>query len=228
MAEQNYIPADYEGLKVVDNLCSLLETEFGSFANVILYPRRFNLDFDRLANLLASYFDLQKEEIFIKFSQKQKLERFMQTLEDPEMVRCMKIILTDMDFFHNAGARPHFRILRTYASDEKTHDFHVDGLNQNFDRFMTCYNEPVTQFVKNSDVLKIQGHKAFCKDEAVVYQFRAGDIWKQRVRNKTLNPFYRFIKKLFQIERRRAFVHRAQRSENPRIMLVGDLRKNKI
>ncbi|MCB1682228.1 MAG: hypothetical protein H6858_01345 [Rhodospirillales bacterium] len=224
MAQKNYIPPDYDGIKVVSDLCALLQTDFGPFANVILYPRRLKGDFDGLAEAMAAHFGLADSEIFIKYTDKKKLEEFQQTLTDKTLLAAMDVLMTDMEFFHHSGARPHVRILKTYTEDETTHDFHVDGVMQNFDRFMTCYNAPVTEFVKNSDVLKVQGHKAICKPDAMVYAFRPGDIWKQRVRNKTSSPYARWLKIFFDTDRRRAFVHRALRSERPRLMLVGDLR----
>ena len=153
-----------------------------------------------------------------------RLEEFQDTLEEGPLKAALEVILTDMEFFHHSGARPHVRILKTYTEDETTHDFHVDGVMQNFDRFMTCYNNPVTQFVRNSDVLRVRGHKAYCREDAQIFGFRPGDIWKQRVRNKTAGIFSKWIKFLLQTDRRRAFVHRAARSQRPRLILVGDRR----
>lgn len=224
MQEKNYIPAGYEGIKVVGDLCALLQTDFGPFANVILYPRRLRGDFDALADRMAAHFGLEQEEIFIKYADKRKLEEFRDDLDEGPVRAALEIVLTDMEFFHHSGARPHVRILKTYTEDATTHDFHVDGMMQNFDRFMTCYNNPVTEYVRNDDVLRVQGHKAICKEGAPVFAFRPGDIWKQRVRNKTGGIFAKLIRRVLQSDRRRAFVHRAAKSERPRLILVGDRR----
>ena len=224
MIQTNYIPVDYNGIKVVGDLCALLAEDFGSNANVILCPRRLNGDFDALAQKMAEHFDLQEEEIFIKFTDIQKLEDFRETLKADELLAALDVVLTDMEFFHHSGARPHIRVLKNYTEDKTTHDFHVDGIKQNFDRYMTCYNTPVTQFVRNCDVVGVDGHKAFTRDGAPVYEFRVGDVWKQRVRNKTVSGLGKFVKNVMQVDRRRAFVHRAQKSTKPRLMLVGDKR----
>lgn len=224
MAQKNYIPADYEGIKVVGDLCALLQTDFGHFANVILYPRRLKGDFEGLADVMAEHFQLTDSEIFIKYADRQKLIDFRETLSDKKLLAALDVVLTDMEFFHHSGARPHIRILKTYTEDETTHEFHVDGVMQDFDRFMTCYNDPVTEFMRNDDVLKVEGHKVICKPDAPIYAFRPGDIWRQRVRNKNVSALGKWLKKLLQTDRRRAFVHRALRSDRPRLMLVGDLR----
>ena len=95
---------------------------------------------------------------------------------------------------------------------------------QDFDRYMTCYNDPVTQYVRNDDVIRVEGHDAICRDDAEVFQFMKGDMWKARVRNKPMNLVDDFIDKLLRKKERRAFVHRAQLSDHPRLMVVGDLR----
>lgn len=226
MQEKNYIPAGYEGIKVVGDLCALLQTDFGPLANVILYPRRLRGDFDALSQRMAEHFELAEEEIFIKYADRHKLEDFGKTLEKGPLKAALDVVLTDMEFFYHSGARPHVRILKAYTEDLTTHDFHVDGVMQNFDRFMTCYNNPVTEYVRNGDVLKVTGHKAICRPDAPVFSFRPGDIWKQRVRNKTGGKLGKIIRAILGTDRRRAFVHRAARSDAPRLILVGDRRLN--
>lgn len=224
MIENNYIPEDYDRIKVVNDLYSFLSDDFSPFANVVLYKRKISGDFDRLANLMAEYFKLDKVEIFIKYSNIGHLNDFKNQLEDDKLKNCMDVILNDMEFFYNSGARPHFRILKNYHADETTHNFHVDGLLRNFDRIMTCYNKPVTQFIKNTDVLSVSGHKVKYKPDAKIYEFEVGDIWKSRVRNKPRGIIGDFLRRFSSEDRLRAFVHRAQKSEKPRIMMVADYR----
>ncbi|MGH1403539.1 MAG: hypothetical protein ACRBDL_04795 [Alphaproteobacteria bacterium] len=224
MVHVNYIPEGYDRIKVVDDLCAFLNEDFAPRANVVLYPRRLGGDFDVLAQAMAEYFDLDEQEIFIKYSERELLLEFRETLDAQNLQAGVDIILSDMEFFYSAGARTHMRLLRQYTEHKDTYAFHVDGLEQDFDRYMTCYNDPVTQFVKNDDVLKILGHDAVCRSDAEVFQFHKGDIWKARVRNKPSNSVDDFIDKVIKKKERRAFVHRAQLSDNPRLMVVGDLR----
>ncbi len=224
MTQINYIPEGYDRIKVVGDLLSFLTTDFAPKANVVLYQREIKGPFDRLADKMAKYFDLGAAEIFIKYSEKDKIEEFQATLEDEELIHASNMILNDMEFFYSARIKTHMRLLTTYTEHKGTHDFHVDGLEQDFDRYMTCYNDPVTQFVKNEDVIRVSGHDAICKKDAQIFQFNVGDIWKARVRNKIKNTADTFLEKIRSVKENRAFVHRAQRSNRPRLMVVGDKR----
>lgn len=226
MTEHNYIPEGYERIKVVGDLCAFLEEDFAPTANVVLLQRRLKGDFDTLAEKMAIYFDLGEEEIFIKYSERDKIEAFQKTLNDSALVRCVDTILQDMEFFYSARVKIHMRLLTGYTQDVRTHDFHVDGLEQDFDRFMTCYNDPVTQFIRNDDVLDVSGHDVVYRDDAPIYQFRTGDIWKSRVRNKPKSRADMVFERIMKVKEKRAFVHRAQRSSSPRLMVVGDRRLN--
>ena len=226
MTVKNYIPEDYDRIKVVPDICALLTEDFEPKANVILMPRRLPGDFDALAQVMAVSFGLAEDEIFIKYKDREKLEAFGETLKDEELQRGLAMILADMEFFKTAGARTHMRLLRGYSDKSGTHDFHVDGLNQDFDRLMTCYNAPVTQFVRNDDVVSVDGHKAVIRDDAPVYEFRPGDIWKQRVRNKKPETMAERLKAMAENKVKRAFVHRAQKCSHPRLMTVGDMTVN--
>ena len=224
MTANNYIPEGYDRIKVVDDLCSFLTTDFDPIANVVLYPRRLAGDFDTLARKMAKFFNLGEEEIFIKYDDRAEIEEFRDSLSDPELIQAINLILMDMEFFQSAGVRTHMRLLTAYTEDERTHIFHVDGLEQDFDRYMTCYNNPVTQYIRNDDVIDVSGHDVIHREDAPVFEFRAGDIWKARVRNKPKNIVLEFLQKLLRSKESRAFVHRAQHSNSPRLILVGDLR----
>ncbi len=227
MTPQNYIPEGYNRIKVVSDLCSFLTTDFDPIANVVLYPRQLSGDFDTLAKVMAVYFGLDEKEIFIKYDEKEKIEVFKRTLNDSALIQCVDIILADMEFFQSGGVRCHMRVLTGYTEDSRTHKFHVDGLEQNFDRYMTCYNDPVTEYIKNDDVTEVVGHDVVYGDKAEVFQFRKGDIWKARVRNKPLNFIVDFIERKLKFKERRAFVHRAPLCNHPRLMVVGDFRLSK-
>jgi len=224
MILENYIPECYDRIKVVGDLYAFLNEDFAPKANVVLYPRRLDLDFDALAYEMAYYFELGEQEIFLKYSEREQIEDFKETLVDEDLVDATNVILSDMDFLYSAGVKTHMRLLQTYTQHKATYGFHVDGLEQDFDRFMTCYNDPVTQFVKNDDVIKVSGHDAICRKGAEIYQFKVGDIWKARVRNKPQGKIDDLFGALFRKKENRAFVHRAQRSQNPRILVVGDKR----
>ncbi|MGH1378186.1 MAG: hypothetical protein ACRBB3_05125 [Alphaproteobacteria bacterium] len=224
MTANNYIPHGYDRIKIVDDLYSFLKTDFAPISNVVLFQRKLKGDFDALAVKMAEFFCLKEEEIFIKYSERDRIEEFQETLVDPALVNCVDIILKDMEFFYSARVKIHMRLLTGYIRDTRTHDFHVDGLDQDFDRYMTCYNNPVTQFIRNDDVIDVSGHDVIYRDDAKIYQFRAGDIWKSRVRNKPKSRADMVFEKIMRVKEKRAFVHRAQLSKTPRLMVVGDMR----
>lgn len=224
MMSRNYIAEGYERIKLVDNIYALLTSDFEPKANVVLLPRALSGDFDALAEKMAEYFNLGEEEIFIKYSENSKLKEFRESLDEEGLCDAIDVILNDMEFLYSSRARVHMRLLRKYKQHSDTYKFHVDGVDQNFDRFMTCYNNPVTEFVKNEDVLRVSGHDAWCKKGAEIYHFNPGDIWKARIRNKSKGLVGDFIDKITKEKERRAFVHRAQISDQPRLVVVADLR----
>jgi hypothetical protein len=224
MTQLDYIPEGYDLIKVVDDLYAFFVTDFEPKANVVLYPRILKGDFDRLAEVMCSHFDLKEGELFIKYSEREKIEAFRDTLDDFELFECVETILADMECLYSARVKTHMRLVAPngYKKHKDVHNFHVDGLNQDFDRFMSCYNSPVTQYVCNHDVLSVSGNDVEVRPDASVYQFNVGDFWKARVRNKQKNSADNFLEKVLREKEKRAFVHRAIESQNPRVMVVGD------
>jgi len=223
MTQLDYIPEGYELIKVVDDLFSFFKTDFEPKANVVLYPRLLSGDFDFIATEMARFFDLKEGELFIKYSDREKILKFQETLVNDELIKAVDIILADMECLYSARVKTHMRlVVNEYKKHYDVHEFHVDGLNQDFDRFMTCYNDPVTQFIRNDDVIMVEGNNVEVKPEAPIYQFAIGDIWKARVRNKPRNSADDFLGKVLRDKERRSFVHRALTSDIPRIMVVGD------
>ena len=223
MTQLNYIPEGYDLIKVVDDLYSFFTTDFEPKANVVLYPRVLEGNFDLVAAKMAAFFELEEGELFIKYSEREKIEDFQKTPDDFELVEAVGVILSDMECLYSARIKTHMRlVVNQYKEHCNVHHFHVDGLNQDFDRFMTCYNDPVTQFIRNSDVLMVSGNDVDIKPDAPVFQFQTGDLWKARVRNKQRNSADNFLAKVLREKERRAFVHRALQSNHPRVMVVGD------
>ena len=222
----NYIPEGYDRIKVVDDLFSFFTADFGSKANVVVFQRDIDGAFDALAEKMADYFELAEEEIFIKYSERDQLMAFGKTLNDEELECALNIILSDMECLYSAKIKTHMRLLTNYKIHNETYKFHVDGLEQDFDRFMTCYNNPVTEFVRNQDVLQIDGHDAVCRENAEIFQFKVGDMWKSRVRNKPKNKADMLVDRITREKENRSFVHRAQMSDKPRLIVVGDKRLN--
>ncbi len=227
MTQLDYIPEGYEQIKVVDNLFSFFKTDFEPKANIVLYPRRLTGNFDRLAVEMANFFDLKEGKLFIKYSECSKIQYFQKQVKDKDIYKAVDIILSDMECLYFARVKTHMRlVVNEYKKHHDVHEFHVDGLNQDFDRFIVCYNDPVTQFVRNDDVIMVSGNNVKVKDNAPTYQFASGDMWKARVRNKQRNSADDFLGKILRDKERRAFVHRALRSNLPRILVVGDKRLN--
>lgn len=221
MEQHNYIPESYDRIKVVNDPYAFLATDFAPRANVVLYPRTIEGDFDALAKKMAAHFNLGDEQIFIKYSEAERIRDFQKTCNETD-ARLVDIILNDMEFLYSSRVKTHMRLLTHYTEDPRTHHFHVDGECQDFDRYMTCYNNPVTQFVRNEDVMLVKGHDAHVRPRAPIYQFNPGDLWKARVRNKPRGRIRSAIDQALRIKENRAFVHRAMVSATPRVMVVGD------
>ncbi len=195
MTQLNYIPEGYERIKVVDDLYSFFTTDFEPKANVVILPRRLVGDFDVLAQKMAVFFALDEEEIFIKYSDRAVLDDFRATLSgDKGLNGALDIIVQDMECLFSAQVKTHMRLLCNYKIHADTYQFHVDG------------------------------HDAICRTDAEVYQFHVGDLWKSRVRNKPKNKIDTLIEAGLREKEKRAFVHRAQPSDRPRLMVVGDRR----
>ena len=221
MKQNNYIPEAYDRIKVVRDVYAFLATDFEPKANVVVYPRRIKGNFDLLAEKMADFFSLEDEEIFIKYSDADKIRDFQKTVLNQPLSKLVDLVLADMEFLYSSRVKTHMRLLTHYTEDPRVHRFHIDGELQDFDRYMTCYNRPVTQYVKNEDVLLMNGHHAHVKPNATVYEFKPGDLWKARVRNKP-KGLVRKVKNAVMDEKKRGFVHRAQASQKPRLMVVGD------
>ena len=54
----DYIPVNYGRIKIVGDLCGLLNTDFEPKANIVMLPRRLKGDFSLLANMMATEFEL--------------------------------------------------------------------------------------------------------------------------------------------------------------------------
>ena len=65
----DYIPVNYGRIKIVGDLCGLLNTDFEPKANIVMLPRRLKGDFSLLANMMATEFELKDKEIFIKYDE---------------------------------------------------------------------------------------------------------------------------------------------------------------
>ncbi len=221
-----YLPENYDRIKVVETPIALLSEKFGWRANVVMCPRQLAGDFDGLARDMEQHFQTGGLQKKFKPEDREALRAFRAALADPEKVRALDAVLADMEFMIKSGAQTHLRLLKGYSELSGTHNFHIDGnvggKGQDIDRYIACYNDPVTGFVRNDDVIRINGDQAECKPDAKVYSFRPGDMWKQRVRNGDDNILIEIFRELTNDKKTRGFVHRAEESDHARLMLVGD------
>lgn len=225
-AEIDYLPENYDRIKLVDSPKALLSEKFGWRANVVICPRTLSGNFDELANRMEKFFQTGGMQKKFKPDDIPVLKHFRRTLEDPQLQEALDNIMADMAFMEKSGAKTHLRLLKGYSAISGTHNFHIDGYvgskGQDIDRYISCYNTPVTEFVRNDDVIRISGDQAECKPDTKVYSFHPGDMWKQRVRNGGDNILVDIFRSITDDKRSRGFVHRAASCDHARLMLVAD------
>lgn len=174
MKRPDYIPEDYNGIKMVDSFEAMLSEPFGH-ASAVLLPRSLSGDFNALAQVMgrkgywrAPLMRVEKRDDLRKnFPQEIDLLR-----EDIRMLRGV--------------SAQHYLDLRVskdsnWREDRAPHAFHSDGCrNAHFGRVLCCYNDPVTEWIRREDAIPRDSHEGtFEKREgAPLYRFKAGDIWR--------------------------------------------------
>lgn len=220
MTHIDYIPDGYQAIRVVGTYDGLFSAHFNRCVNAVLLPRRIDGDFDGLAKELYGRFsegrvtggvgrvffldDLQNPSARnpLPFS---ALEAFYAT--GSRYSGLLQMVFEDVALVRKNGLKPQLRVVKRYAQEEDTESFHCDSVK---DRVLTCYNAPVTQWVRNEDVesLDRESGEVLTKEGSPVFSFRPGDIWRQAGFSST--------------QEAPPFIHRAVRSETPRLLLVAD------
>lgn len=222
MEALDYIPKDYNRILVVGSLADFFNTQFTPAVNCILHPRRLSGDFNALAQAIArdawkmdsreSYdFTLPHFEAATK-----KLRR-----ANDGAGAAAKIVLADMKTMmkrhHRKDISLRFIKEKAYAAaSTDVKNFHADNVDYPLGRILCAYNDPVTEFIRNEDAVKLERGEYSAREGAPVYGFASGDLWRQTGRQSQYDPeSYKGLE---------PFIHRAPRwraGNAPRLLLVA-------
>jgi hypothetical protein len=210
MDTPDYIPNDYTGIKVVGSLSEVFNTPFGP-ANAVVFPRKLTADFNALARGL-------KEQLHItnKGRQQHTLSYHELAVRAQSMnaaaQEAVAVVLADMKEMESLGLKAKLRVVSPAGYKFRiAHHFHEDIEKPTaLGRILCCYNDPVTDWLRNEDAVRVSGQRYEARDSALIQSFRTGDIWKQMPRNSLGIP---------------PFIHRAgydPHSDMPRLVLAAD------
>lgn len=207
MKRPDYIPADYNRIKIVGSLTELFNTPFGD-ANCILFPRTLTGDFNALSREIA----------------KTGLSKFLKRANamPPELAAEEAQVKNDMQALKGAfnrlvfGSKVQLRLEKKYKLDREHSvlNFHIDGTSKpKMGRILCNYTAPVTEWIRNEDAVegKVRGYFE-AREGAPVYSFGVGDIWRQSCRSRAMDGF---------IHRAPESVKDIKRSDPPRLILIG-------
>ena len=204
------VPLEDKSIKVVDNLKDFVDEGFSSETNVILFRRRLSANFNAAAGDLCEIFALRQEDYKgIKQLSEAELEAaYLQA--SGETRKALGIIIDDIRSQKEIWDEVSLRLI-TPSGGDKT--YHTDGADNGLGRVLCSYNGPATEgLVPEETTIDKQGFYIAAPD-AKPFAFRVGDLWRcagsRGVKNANVPPF----------------VHRAPGSKNPRLLLVGDVRR---
>lgn len=209
------IPKDYDRVVRTGSLAGLFDTaaQADRRVNVVLLRRKISGDFDGLAKAMWMYpgkQDIRSEDMAKKlarvFEQQPGLSR--------SITDAARRILTDIEDLKPYLNYCHIRKVpvRGYEHESRhpVHDYHADTTGW---RLMICYNAPVTEALRQQDVIATDTDSFRMKKGAVPFRFRAGDIWLHSGHARPDTP---------------PFIHRAvingNRDAAPRLLMVGSPR----
>lgn len=231
MQKPDYIPAGYKRIKVVSSLSALFNEKFGGpdEVNCVLFPRRLSGDFNKLAKTIES--EVLFKNIFMDLRRVNfpELKKSFCSLSQPEKIAA-ELVLADFHLLENEYQRlcdqkvgrvtdTQLRLLKQYTEPGKIiwapEAFHTDGDRSSLGRILCCYNDPVTEWIRNEDVevKRSDNGNLLPKKNAQIFSFHAGDIWRMAADGGGYDvPF---------------FIHRSPPSKidnPPRLLLVGGMK----
>lgn len=216
MKNLDYLPQNYDSIKVVDSWDALLSEPFDD-ASCILFPRTLSGDFNALARAIS----MQRKGYRKDIPQNLETEhRFL--MEDIERVRAHLTAIGVSAF------EPSLRIEHRarWSSFSSVDTWHVDGCkNPEFGRLLCNYNAPTTQWLRQQDVtydsLSMRANERFNKKMfAKTYSFEPGDVWRQRSASSPVSEHMQDRDKLF-VHRRPPGVKLRHRNDPPRMLMVA-------
>ena len=227
MKRPDYIPEDYKRIKIVSSLSELFNAEFGGpdDVNCILLPRALQGNFNALAHLLGQVDSPSKSALDMILSVQWthaalKVER--------EFVR--SDIIRAADAIRSRGFAPNLQLRvnssRKWERQFTPYAFHTDTCkNADFGRLICHYSPLVTEWIRNEDAIPVKEFPGQYrkKENALVFSFLPGDIWRQKSRGHGLPAFEET-----QDKDSRLFIHRTPEAvqdrkpdDPPRVFLVA-------
>ena len=216
MKKLDYLPHDYDAIKIVDSWDALLSAEFGE-ASCILFPRTLSGDFNALARAISMQRKGYRQDIPEHLTAEHSL-----LTDDIERVRA-RLISIGAKFYE-----PNLRVEDStrWSAFSSLDTWHVDGChNPAFGRLLCNYNAPTTEWLRQQDVtyasLSRRPNERFNKKAfAKTYTFEAGDVWGQRSTAAPVSEDMVDRDKLF-VHRRPRRVKNRHRSDPPRMLMVA-------
>ncbi|MCB9996528.1 MAG: hypothetical protein H6869_08850 [Rhodospirillales bacterium] len=222
MDRPDYIPADYKRIKIVSSLSELFNAKFGGPDNVncILFPRTLQGDFNALARQLA------------KCSSPVRALVTPPAEDDPlraekEFVRADILRIYNEMMIRGLPLALNLKIESSSAWERENLPcaFHSDSSEDaGFGRVLCSYTALVTEWLRNEDAIACE-EKPGCyakKEDARVYTFQPGDIWRQQTRSFGLPAFPETMERDAQlfIHRKPKTVQNWKEGDPPRVLLV--------
>lgn len=223
MKRPDYIPADYKRIKVVSSLSDLFNEQFGGpdEVNCVLFPRRLRGDFNKLSRALLkdktgagtgvpfSGIHVFMAQDLLKLKSRASFYRVHKS--------AINSIIKDMSDLSRRGFYPVLRFEPPRSRPENSvYVFHHDaGARDGTGRVFCCYNDPVTQGIRNEDAVPAESLFYKLKPRTKKFQFRACDIWRHDTcLNIKCDP-----------EKENPFIHRgvdAPAGAPPRLLLLAE------
>jgi hypothetical protein len=203
MERPEYIPTDYNRIQVVHSLSDLFNAHFNP-ANLILFPRELEGDFDGLArSLVKAWRRVSGTPKDVHLFDAGTVET-LGGMEDlsPVQELALEHIMRDMyEVRPLANVKPQLRVVMPggYEGVSATaYRFHADRGRRSSGRVLSCYNDPVTEGIRNEDAIEFDSGDRLEREifftlapGAAVFQLHNGDIWRQAylVNDENVPPF---------------------------------------
>jgi hypothetical protein len=169
---------DYSRLLEVRSLQELFKAALSApeEVNVILW-RRGELSGD--FNGLARYMEANPSEPEIAVATPLYLPDYIKDKEglSEDILKASRQVIADLKMFKEDAPykmSPDLRLITKENDDRSTDEFHLDGGKW---RLMCCYNEPVTEWVRNEDVIGYEELNIQIRPGTEIFTFMPGDVW---------------------------------------------------
>jgi hypothetical protein len=218
MKKRDYLPQDYNRIKVVDQLEDVFIPDFvREKINCVLLPRDVRGDFNGLAALLfKNHYSGTKgflrrlhntlaNEMHVVLRDKDEIAHNLMQIRDTKWIAedirdAASTVFNDVAAIGHYRDYPQLRILKGRSwQNSDIYDFHDDAFAGAHGRTMCCYLA-TTEFLANEDASErgknVLPKKYRINAGATSHRFRSGDIWRQGTRHLGGDPFIHRAPKL--------------------------------